>query len=472
VLKGKAGKATELLATLRPNGNPPPRRTLSGDKTCEFSVRLKVVTPILGGGPKLRKLDDVDIIRVPTVRGHLRFWWRALYGYLYSSPGDLFKDESALWGRAADDKGGGCSAVEVRIEDRQPVGVVDPTNNIPASQFYALWPAAEQRADRARNKPRVPPAPRRLIGTCFDLSIRGPREVSIKGTKYDGRIVLSNTVRAWIVFGGYGSRTRRGLGSLTVTDAQCEWLPSLDKKSGLALALNESLKRLLGPELFKDGGTHETPTLAGSHLWVSPPVKGAERDPERAWTIALDWLKEFRQGTASGARAGGGGGFGRSNWPEADKIRHLTNVWCRPQHDPTGRHSRVPAWPRAGFGLPIVGKFKDGCDPGPFELRWRSVHGDHDRLASPLIVKAMPLADGRFVPMALWLARANPDQSEVYLKDVNRSHQRFDVLEAPADPTAGINKDLALFKLLRNQTSLQTVFFSYLKSRGASKVAP
>ena len=38
----------------------------------------------------------------------------------------------------------------------------------------------------------------------------------------------------------------------------------------------------------------------------------------------------------------------------------------------------------------------------------RDVSKQLDRFASPLIVKALPLADNRFVPCALWLNRAYP----------------------------------------------------------------
>jgi hypothetical protein len=55
------------------------RRFLGGNETTTIVVQLKTVTPILGGGYRTRKLDDMDVIRVPTIRGHLRFWWRALY---------------------------------------------------------------------------------------------------------------------------------------------------------------------------------------------------------------------------------------------------------------------------------------------------------------------------------------------------------------------------------------------------------
>jgi|GEM_PF-3130673 len=62
-------------------GGLPKRRSVSvraGAETCSFSVTIEVVTPILGGASRTREVDDVDIIRPATVRGHLRFWWRAL----------------------------------------------------------------------------------------------------------------------------------------------------------------------------------------------------------------------------------------------------------------------------------------------------------------------------------------------------------------------------------------------------------
>src|SRR5690606_20083052 len=108
---------------------------------------------------------------------------------------------------------------------------------------------------------------------------------------------------------------------------------------------------------------------------------------------------------------------------EADKIRHLTRRTRG--HEP--RHNGVPVWPRAGFGLPIVGRFQRQArnggrldEPDDFLLLWRRGRENEDRLASPLIVKAVPLAGGTFVPCALWLNRAYPAGSgvEVYVKGV------------------------------------------------------
>ena len=90
------------------------RAVRGGPEIRQISVRLEVVTPILGGGVQTRSVDEIDVIRVPSVRGHLRFWWRALYAWQHPTVQALRKRESTLWGCAATNDGGR-SAIEVRI---------------------------------------------------------------------------------------------------------------------------------------------------------------------------------------------------------------------------------------------------------------------------------------------------------------------------------------------------------------------
>jgi CRISPR-associated protein Cmr1 len=472
-LAGMAGDARKAYAALRPGGKPPPRRTATGEDACEITVRLKVVTPILGGGPRLRNVDGVDIIRVPTVRGHLRFWWRALYGHLYESAEELYKAESALWGRPADDKGGR-SEVEVRVDvvskpepdtSRVSIGTVDG---------YALWPAREPHADRR------PP------GTQFTLTIIGPLQ---------HETVLRNSLCAWLLFGGYGSRTRRGLGSLTVTAANQKeeggqrkmWLPDIKvdddpkevrKKISACFGSDRDIF-LPGEEATQESNT--LPRLAGAALLLPLPDPNnrniehvGDRSAMNAWTESLGWLRSFRQGIAgAGAREEGAAGApGVSNWPEADKIRHFTRN--RNGHPP--RHNHEPAFPRAGFGMPIVMKFKRGDrDPdGQFEILWRSGQKVHERLASPLILKALPLANGRFLPMALWLDRNNLPGSKVYVKEYENSAADFDVLAAAGEEarySGALAKAFRPHPRLPAKSSLRGFFITYLEGKGCRRIA-
>jgi CRISPR-associated protein Cmr1 len=427
------------------------RSSRGGRELCTISLDVEVVTPILGGGSQTRALDDVDVIRPATARGHLRFWWRALRGHEFANAKDLYVAESDLWGRAAADDGGR-SAVEIRVEVQYPRTEREKRESRDESDIdlqktpgaYALWPA------RAEKRTSTPAAVRRKRGTRLLLTLVAPK---------DSEAELRTVVRSWILFGGYGSRTRRGLGSFRVTKDAAAWLPQE--------ATRASFEAIFRRDIFAGSSRNagDTPWLAGASLQVG----SADKDAVTTWTTALDWLKEFRQGTSrgSGDRArepGSGNRPSISNWPEADKVRHLKRKTGA--HPP--RHNDKLAWPRAGFGLPIIGQFQKKArnggrldEPDTFELCWRSGGEEHDRLASPLIVKAMPLADGTFVPCALWLQRAYP-AGDVVLRGVARSGAPFDRLVAPGDAPQ--------FSALAGKASLREGFLDWLEKRHQTTV--
>jgi CRISPR-associated protein Cmr1 len=451
----------------------PPRRSPSTGARSDFVVSLAIVTPILGGGYQTRALDDVDIIRVPTVRGHLRFWWRALFVCGFEKSASLYAAETKLWGGpggGSDEAPAVRSPVEVRIEVTDPgkkdEGNIDPQRTDGA---YVLFPARG-----------APPIPRRTTAT-FKLTVSAPTA---------DIAAVRDAVRAWILFGGYGGRTRRGLGGLTVTGPDAAtWLPHPHKP------LDIELKRLFGREVFAVGGpARQTPMLAGAALST---IGRVEDRGVVAWLTAVDALRCFRQGTppdnkrvTDGATALPSAWPRRSsfdprrpsisNWPEADKIRRLANrePGARPYAHPP-RHNDAPVWPRAGFGLPIVGRFQTKGrkgdsyhEPPPFTLKWGEPIGANtylprERLTSALIIKALPLVGGRFVAIALWLHRAWPAGKivlEISNKVVPGSAAPFDALVAPGDTP--------LFTALAG-TTLRSAFLDWLaRDRDAVTVFP
>ncbi|MFP2904312.1 type III-B CRISPR module RAMP protein Cmr1 [Pyxidicoccus sp. 3LFB2] len=446
-----------------PEPAPRQRRYAGGPALESRTVSLKSTTPILGGAPVPRQVDTVDFIRVPTLRGHLRFWWRALYAHECRTSSELATRERALWGGVGSDEGTR-SRVELRVEVDHRSARKDPQLDIQMNEpgAYALWPA------RATTRGEIKPAaPRWLPGLGFQLHLRAPAERMGE---------VENALRAWVLWGGYGSRARRGLGGFTVTDELPRWLPRD--------ASMEALRELFpGVALFgapPEGGARQVPLLRGARLFRGQP----QSDGERAWIQALKWLRDFRQGQPPGAGKGPARAYarewgdpkrpGRSNWPEPDYIRRLlepspTGKWA---HPPRTQYSKGVAWARGGFGLPIGIRFQDkdrtkvayrDSEPGDVELRWHDGKAVRERLASPLIVKAMPLAKGGFVPIALWLCRAWPEKGTIVLlrkgqgqpQPVPGSHAPFGPLVAPGDT--------ALFAPLE-AGNLQEAFFGWLKS--------
>lgn len=115
-----------------------------------FSIEIETTTPILGGAPTVRSIDEIDIIRIPTIRGHLRFWWRALQTGAHGSSEVLYQDEARLWGKAADESGAGRSLVEISVNSIRQ-GIVDrKTSAVEGRGAYALWPARPPQGRRRR----------------------------------------------------------------------------------------------------------------------------------------------------------------------------------------------------------------------------------------------------------------------------------------------------------------------------------
>lgn len=488
------------------------RRTRKGGAYAEIDVCLRVVTPIVGGAPKPRTVDTVDGIRAPTIRGHLRFWWRALYGHRWPDPGELYAHESELWGRAGEAHGGRSKVelllTEVSLPEARsfewPRKTGDTDDVVKAATAFTMWPL---RPDR---EGKQPPGQFRPAGGQFRLIVRVPAV-----WEDDVRRVLT----AWILFGGYGGRTRRGLGALTVVDGDAR-LPG----APVLAAIHDAL----GTAVFSEvaGYVGDVALLAGASLLVG--ASSVTVDAREAWGHAVCALRDFRQGTTSPiagsapprqpvpqdpsrpscsnaitSLTSSGASFvphdpsrpSRSNWPEPDKIRHLsrlrqTNEWA---HKP--KYNAQPAWPRAQLGLPIIGRFQEFSreprpeqpptdkgvkwlkwteldppreEPGDYQIIWTTEEDGelvrHDRLASPLIVKPLPLTNGRFVPMALWLNRGFP-AGQVALAlgkrksapPIRRSRAPFQRLLAPGDSSS-------FFAV--NRPDLRTAYCEWLRALG------
>lgn len=355
--------------------------------TAAETYEIRVVTPLFGGGFEPGENDASMLIRPTSIRGHLRFWWRAIRGAAFGSAAEMRKAENAIWG--ATDK---ASPISVCVQmtrngNSQPCAEFPANKNFPAFRSnhpgYVLFPFQGKKSQGAiTENPRSG-----TVEIQFTLKVFVRSEsVSVDSRRYDLAVELEAAIWAWVNFGGIGARTRRGCGTLF-----CEQLapPNAD---GIAAWFKEKLDRY---GIVESSPPKDWPTLPSKLLFQPKPA-----DPLSAWASSISPLREFRQG-----KIGRNEGPGRSFWPEPDAIRNITGSTL-PEHQTPFPGPLNVAFPRAEFGLPIIFKFKndrEGQDPKQTELL-PVVNGEKKtRMGSPLILKPLVLQDGKAVPCAMLL---------------------------------------------------------------------
>lgn len=387
----------------------PKQGPLGSQRTRQLTLGLKLSTPLFGGGAEARKSDPVTLIRSASVKSALRHWWRITSGARYSNAADLARQEAILWGSS--EKPGLVSMKIAGNTQGRPVSVKSLRDDAGGSLKYALFPFIGDN----RN-----PAVDGVENVSFELTLK------CRQSKVGDRDVwqeLLTALRAWLAFGGVGSRTRRGCGSLTVVDPQKVSGDPAFKELSLLPSTNDPavIQQWMQKAFERTPGDRAWPVLAKLAL-----IKRVD-DPSAlaAWTAAMSVMRELRQGVGVGRNPGEGRFPGRSRWPEPEAIRKLKGQRL-PKHQPDPKMP-ANAFPRAELGMPIVFHFKDSDErgdhnrePGDTQLV-PVVNGKAaNRMSSPIILKAMPTLNG-FVALVLPLKVPR-------LEEVTLTHSRGSAL--------------------------------------------
>ena len=357
----------------RPEAGRLPSRT--------YEMELK--TPLFGGGADVRKNDRDHPIRETSIRGQLRFWWRATHGGRFTDPLDLWLREEEIFGST-----GFPSPVRVQAEreSKDPPGYAEQTKRSgPAG--YTLF--ALQQGDRLLREGlkfrvtitwlTVEQLNRRCAAVNEQRAKAKQQLLPAKIEAIEGD--LRDAVWAWVNFGGLGGRTRRGCGTL--------WCKELAPNS--VAEVGEWFQRAVQRCRAQPGSAPLWPRLE-EHLFYHSQAE----DAVSAWLRVMEVLRMFRQGEV-GREPGRGNRPGRSRFPEPETIREtIRNRGQRGgTHPPLGD---VPkdAFPRAEFGLPIVFQFQNKEVDETYSIRGSAMNSRR-RMASPLILKALCLANGTAV---------------------------------------------------------------------------
>ncbi|HLI49726.1 MAG TPA: type III-B CRISPR module RAMP protein Cmr1 [Chthonomonas sp.] len=357
-------------------------QTPSGAHQESLTLSLKLITPMFGGGYKAGEVDDVCRIRAATVRGHLRFWWRALYGAEYTTSNELFKAEKARWGST--EKPAAISLKVVVTSNGKSKTYSQWTRNNSALTYF-LFPFQ-------KNNQR-PQEGEGYADIAFTLTLDFL-------TKYQDEV--ERTLKAWIAFGGIGARTRRGCGALTVTENAAKWcMPANPSERA------NWLKKLL-PSVAEQRSSTDIPILLGARCVLG----AANRDAVQVWEMLAQFWRNFRKGlvSASGSNTGRRNAlYGKGLWQDFSRLSALLSNNALPLVKPF-------------LGMPIIYQETPTLRNATQGFIGDLVPEGSERMASPLILKPIALSDGQFCPCVLVLSTGRPQKLKAtgQLLDQNR----------------------------------------------------
>lgn len=363
---------------------PPPEHKTPTLET--WTLELKTLTPLFGGSATPREVDPENPVRAASVRGHLRFWWRAVAGGRYTSAEELFKAEEEIWGSAAKHGRVALRVLEQTAgESKKPSDLVPDRGTArtgPMEKFF-LHPFNPNQSEG------LPEASGR-VWVAFTL------ELDVTRLSPEEKEQLKTALRAWIAFGGVGARTRRGVGALEALSDVSDWLPA-------------------SPNQLKDWFTAspiaepQHTILAGAVIYLGQPHKPSNTDPYKghvAWRELGRFWARFRKGhfvkdlktgqTMTYTPMAGG------KWQD-----HKTLLALRPNQEQI-------ALAKPYLGLPIVYQRLGNSFSGTLEAR----HPQGARMASPVILKPMAFADGSVRPAVILLNTPAPTQIKVNGKEL------------------------------------------------------
>jgi len=208
-----------------------------------ITATYRIVTPMFIGDASQQAID----VRPPSVKGALRFWWRALEwkNVLQDAPGDVSKAlrclhqrEAKLFGSAAEEKRGGqgCFLLQVtkqpNLKDKETTWPQQKGN--PGSAYLGfglLQSGSMEKGNFQLHRQAIMEGGQFTLQLCFKPNTEATDIHSLR-----------NLLKVWGLLGGLGSRARRGFGSISLVEMDGEQTvsDSLDSyQEKITLLVNE-----------------------------------------------------------------------------------------------------------------------------------------------------------------------------------------------------------------------------------------
>jgi CRISPR-associated protein Cmr1 len=339
------------------------------------TLHLEVTTPLFNGGADPSGKDthsgaDGTGVRVPSLRGAMRFWLRALAGLAVGPDLPLLAAvEGKVFGNTE-----AASPVKLRVPSQPPLSSPGRPFFVQEAGRWVGYLLGQGLAPLKEGRPYVS-RPYVAPGQTFDLQLR------LTGSQEVAAVAVASL---WLLcaYGGLGARTRRGLGGLRILDAT----------GPLPVPWDQASIRTPGLDHYRQL----------TRLWPEGPVAACvpylgrlsprRLDPRAAWS---DRLPTYPVLSRTHTIAGTSGGRTFQRWDDVLVHAGKQLRWFRASRDhPEVRYHpkiKTPEWtevvtgPGDHFGLGALGL--------PVVYKDRVVNADHGRgfNAEPPLRRASPL---------------------------------------------------------------------------------
>ena len=198
-----------------------------------IEATYQVTTPMFCGGANPADAE----LRIPSFKGALRFWWRALaWARLDGNLEEIKREEDELFGSA--DKGQSRVSMRLMCHKEPQTGAGHSLRAGPGAKYLG-YGVMEQR-----------PRERHCLEAPFNFKVR-MRARDLDATQQSS---LQDALTALGVFGGMGAKSRKGYGSLAlqslIVDGEKKW--NAPRSTGALQSAIESLRVRNGSDTLPD----------------------------------------------------------------------------------------------------------------------------------------------------------------------------------------------------------------------------
>ena len=340
----------------------------------ELEAKFRVITPMFMSGAD----KNIAELRVPSIKGALRFWFRAMAFGRLGSVDKVKEEEARIFGSAGNDMGQAKIHLRLKVNDsvdQYKDQILKYTNGQPVGPGarYLGYGVVESVPSKKRNTKEG-----QILRSCLRYPFDGTLSILIKRGTSDGDIQsIANAIIALGFFGGLGSKSRKGYGSFNLRELKLgEKVLFKEPKDA------EELKQIMS-SFFEDCGlssfSHLPPFTAFSKM-TRVDIIDSGADPLRLLNSVGEAMQMYR----SWGRNGLVNGKASERNFKAD--HDLSQMAIR---------TKVSAHPlRVVFGLPhnyYFSSLQEKVDVKPERL---------ERRASPLFLHIQELGNGKFAAVS------------------------------------------------------------------------